>query len=113
MWERMPLRKALKCEPALRNACSQDPNMNILAALLRAGASASARDCKGKTPLSAAIKGNNAAALAMMLAHKTCPKRAELSRELQRTVKGIYGGRHNQKPVGCAALRACWGVLLM
>ena len=95
MWERAPLREALVCEPALHNAClpSKGPNMNILAALLRAGASASARDCNGRTPLSDAVDGNNAAALAMMLAHETCPERAELSRELRRMVKGSFGGK--------------------
>lgn len=70
--------------------------MNILAALLRAGASASSRDSSNETPLSYAIDGNNAAALAVLLAHETCPGRADLSWELRHMVVGSFGGEQGK-----------------
>ena len=58
----------------------------LVAALLRGGASALCRDRRGDTPLAYALDGNNADALAVLLAHGGARRawRAELSRELRR-----------------------------
>ena len=58
----------------------------LVAALLRGGASALCRDCRGETPLAYALDGNDAGALAALLAHGGARRawRAELSRELPR-----------------------------
>lgn len=66
----------------------------LVAALLRGGASALCRDCRGDTPLAYALDGNNAEALAVLLAHGGARRawRAELSRELRRLFRRPFNG---------------------
>ena len=67
---------------------------DVLAALLRWGGSVRARDCRGDTPLGYALDGNNAGALAALLANEKLrrPWRTELSRELRRLFKRYIDG---------------------
>lgn len=64
----------------------------VLKALLRAGALPTWRDCRGETPVDYAINWCNATVLNELLAHKTRPGRAELSRGLLRTLGGPSEG---------------------
>ena len=106
---RTPLHENPAHMPALHNPCRelQEPHRNILAALLRAGASASSRNDVDMTPLSFAIDGNNEAALAMLLAHETWPRRAVLSWELRRMVGGSFGGKEGSPLPGEDARSHC------
>ena len=109
----MPLHEALAHSLAPHSAYSYLPSKeartDIVAALLRAGASASSRDRQGETPLTHAIDGNRLAALAMLLARETCPGHAELSHELRRMVQDSFGGvREKTREVLCShSLPAC------
>lgn len=69
-------------------------NKGVLAALLRGGASARCRDCRGDTPLGYALDGNNAGALAALLADEKLRRawRAELSHELRRLFRRYLDG---------------------
>ena len=110
---RIPLHDALAHSLTLHSAYSYLPSeearTDIVAALLRAGASASSRDRRGETPLTHAIDGDRLAALSMLLAHETCPGPAELSHELRRMVQGSSGGAGEKtRQVLCShSLPAC------
>ena len=109
---RTPLHEALARAAAV-GAClpTDEAQLDIQAALLRAGASARSRDRTGHTPLAYAIDGHNAAALAALLAHETCPGRVELSRELRRSVGGPFEGERREGAGALARVLRARGML--
>ena len=99
---RTPLHEALAPEAALLPDVWTESIRTFVKALVRAGASPAARDCRGGTPVDYAISARNAAALNALLPHKTRLGRAELTRGLLRTVGGPSEGEERQVASGIA-----------